>query len=65
MNIPVPSAGEVARMQALCREYFGRDFSRGEAFDALCRIVAFVYLTEYEPVRPLRPQGAGRKDPEP
>lgn len=55
MKLPVPNAEEVTRMQALYLEEFGVELSREQAYDVLRNVMQFIYLTEYEPIRPLRP----------
>ena len=56
MNLPVPNEQEVSKMQDLYNSRFGVVLNRNEAYDVLSRIAQLIYLTEYEPVRPLRPQ---------
>jgi hypothetical protein len=55
VNLPMPSAEEAERFADLYEERFGVRPSPYDAFDALRRLVAYVYLTEYAPRRPLRP----------
>ena len=56
MRLPIPNAAEVDRFIALHEADTGSKIAREDAYDALTRIAQFIYLTEYEPVRALRPQ---------
>lgn len=55
MKLPIPKANHVEKMQTIGREHFGINLSSEQAFEVLCNLVHFVYLTEYNgPGNPLR-----------
>ncbi len=56
MNLPTPNAEETTEFIRLYEEKTGVTLSRADAFDSLSRLVRYLYLTQYEHVRPLRPQ---------
>lgn len=55
VNLPMPNAAETARFADLYAAQTGVRLSSADAYGVLSRLVHYLYLTEYAPVRPLRP----------
>ena len=59
MKLPMPNEEHVAKMQDLYLTEFGVQLSRNDAFECLCHIAHFYYLTVYVPLYTIREEEPG------